>query len=374
MKLTTKLLATAALATGLVGAAFADGHDPLQIGFIYVGPTGDLGWTYEHDQGRLAVEEHYGDAVETVFLESVPEGADAERAITTMVLGGADMIFTTSFGYLEATDAAARQFPDVYFEHATGYLVEAAEATDTSPAVEASPTNLSVYSARFYEGRAVLGHIAGQMTETDVIGYIASYPIPEVIRGINSAYLHARAVNPDVEMRVIWVYSWFDPAAEGAAAQALIDADADVIMQHTDSTAPQAAAQEAGIISFGQASDMFQFAPAPRVTSIIDNWAPYYIERVGMAIDGTWEQASTWDGISTGMVEMGEMTETIPEEIRTSAQAMIDAIGAGEYFPFTGPINRQDGTAWLADGEVADDGTLAGMDFYVEGITGEIPN
>lgn len=360
MKLTTKLLASAALATGLAGAAFADGHDPLQVGFIYVGPTGDLGWTYEHDQGRLAVEEAYGDRVETVFLESVPEGADAERAITTMILGGADMVFTTSFGYMEATNAVAGQFPDVLFEHATGYLREHA--------------NVSTYSARFYEGRAVLGHIAGNMTESNIIGYIASFPIPEVIRGINSAYLHARAVNPDVEMRVIWAYTWFDPAAEGAAAQALIDAGADVIMQHTDSTAPQAAAQEAGIISFGQASDMAQFAPAPRVASIIDNWAPYYVERVGMALEGTWEQTDTWDGIGPGMVEIGEMTETIPEDVRASAQAMIDAIGAGDYHPFTGPINRQDGTAWLADGEIADDGTLAGMNFYVEGITGDIPN
>lgn len=360
MKLTTKLLTSAALAVGLTGAAFADGHDPFQVGFIYVGPTGDLGWTYEHDQGRLAVEEAYGDQVETVFLESVPEGADAERAITTMILGGADMIFTTSFGYMEATNAVAGQFPDVLFEHATGYLRE--------------HSNVSTYSARFYEGRAVLGHIAGHMTETNTIGYIASFPIPEVIRGINSAYLHARAVNPDVEMRVVWVYTWFDPAEEGAAAQALIDAGVDVIMQHTDSTAPQAAAQEAGILSFGQASDMFQFAPAPRIASIIDNWAPYYVERVGQAIEGTWEQSDRWDGISTGMVEIGEMTETIPEEVRASAQAMIDAIGGGEYHPFTGPINRQDGTAWLADGEVADDGTLAGMDFYVEGITGDIPN
>lgn len=360
MKLTTKLLASAALATGLAGAAFADGHDPLQVGFIYVGPTGDLGWTYEHDQGRLAVEDAYGDQVETVFLESVPEGADAERAITTMILGGADMVFTTSFGYMEATNAVAGQFPDVLFEHATGYLRE--------------HPNVSTYSARFYEGRAVLGHIAGHMTESNIVGYIASFPIPEVIRGINSAYLHAREVNPDVEFRVVWAYTWFDPAAEGAAAQALIDAGADVIMQHTDSTAPQAAAQEAGIISFGQASDMAQFAPAPRVASIIDNWAPYYVERVGMALEGTWEQADTWDGIGPGMVEIGEMTETIPAEVRASAQAMIDAIGAGDYHPFTGPVNRQDGTAWLADGETADDGTLAGMDFYVEGITGDIPN
>jgi simple sugar transport system substrate-binding protein len=359
MKLLPRLLASAALATGFALPVAAQ-DEPFQVGFIYIGTPGDYGWTYEHDQGRLAVEEHFGDAVETVFLETVPEGADAERAITQMILGGADMVFTTSFGYGEATNAVAGQFPDVYFEHATGYLRE--------------HPNVSTYSARFYEGRAVIGHIAGHMTESNIVGYIASYPIPEVIRGINAAYLHAREVNPDVEFRVVWAYTWFDPAVEADAAQALIDAGADVIMQHTDSTAPQTVAQEAGIISFGQASDMIQFAPRPRVASIIDNWAPYYIRRVGEAMEGTWTQGDVWEGIDTGMVVIGEMTEAIPEEVRASAQAMIDAIGAGEYHPFTGPINRQDGTAWLAEGEIADDGTLAGMDFYVEGITGEIPN
>jgi len=359
MNLMPRLLASAALAAGLALPAMAQ-DDPFQVGFIYVGSPGDYGWTYEHDQARLAVEEHFGDAVETVYLENVPEGADAERSITQMILGGADMVFTTSFGFGEATNAVAAQFPDVYFEHATGY--------------QRDYPNVSTYNARFYEGRAVLGHIAGHMTESNIIGYIGSYPIPEVIQGINSAFLHAREVNPDVEMRVVWSYTWFDPAVEADAAQALIDAGVDVLMQHTDSTAPQTVAQEAGIISFGQASDMIQFAPAPRVASIIDNWAPYYIRRVGEAMDGTWEQSDIWEGIDTGMVVIGEMTETIPEEVRASAQEMIDAIGAGEYHPFTGPINRQDGTAWLAEGETADDGTLAGMDFYVEGITGDIPN
>lgn len=359
MTLLPRLLASAALAAGLALPAAAQ-DDPFQVGFIYVGSPGDYGWTYEHDQGRLAVEEHFGDAVETVYLENVPEGADAERAITQMILGGADMIFTTSFGFGEATNAVAAQFPDVYFEHATGYLRE--------------HPNVSTYNARFYEGRAVLGHIAGHMTESNIIGYIGSYPIPEVIQGINSAFLHAREVNPDVEIRVVWTYTWFDPAVEADAAQALIDAGVDVLMQHTDSTAPQTVAQEAGIISFGQASDMIQFAPRPRVASIIDNWAPYYIRRVGEAMDGTWEQSAVWEGIDTGMVVIGEMTDAIPEDVRASAQAMIDAMAAGEYHPFTGPINRQDGSVWLAEGEVADDGTLAGLDFYVEGITGEIPN
>ncbi|MDG4647243.1 BMP family ABC transporter substrate-binding protein [Roseibacterium sp. SDUM158017] len=355
-----RIIASALAVAGLAMSPAVAQDDPFKVGFIYVGSPGDYGWTYEHDQARLAVEEAYGDAVETVFLENVPEGADAERSITQMILGGADMIFTTSFGFMDATNAVAAQFPDVYFEHATGYR------RDTP--------NVSTYSARFYEGRAVIGHIAGHMTESNIVGYIGSYPIPEVIRGINSAYLHAKEVNPDVEFRVVWAYTWFDPAVEADAAQALIDAGADVIMQHTDSTAPQTVAQEAGIISFGQASDMIQFAPRPRVASIIDNWAPYYIRRVGEAMDGTWEQSDVWEGIDDGMVVIGEMTDAIPEEVRASAQALQASIASGEYHPFTGPINRQDGTAWLGEGEVADDGTLLGMDFYVEGLTGDIPN
>ncbi len=360
MTFPTKTLSAALLAAGLAAGAATAQDDPFTVGFVYVGPIGDYGWTWTHDQGRLALEEHYGDAVETVYAESVPEGADAERVITQMILNGADMIFATSFGYGEATNNVAGQFPDVYFEHATGY--------------QRDHENVSTYSARFYEGRAVIGHIAGHMTETNTIGYIASYPIPEVIRGINSAYLHASEVNPDVEFRVIWLYTWFDPAQEADAAQALIDEGADVILQHTDSTAPQTVAQEAGAITFGQASDMIQFAPEPRVSSIIDNWGPYYIRRVGEAMEGSWEQSDTWEGIGEGMVVVGEMTEAIPEGVRASAMDLRDAIAGGEYHPFTGPINRQDGSVWLADGETADDGTLLGMDFYVEGLTGEIPN
>ncbi|MGR3491171.1 MAG: BMP family ABC transporter substrate-binding protein, partial [Shimia sp.] len=256
-----KLKALLAAATvALAGPVFAESHEKTKVGFVYVGPISDGGWTYEHEQGRLAVEEEFGDAVETVFVESVPEGPDAERVMTQMALEGADLIFTTSFGYMDATNNVAARFPDVKFEHATGYKRE--------------HPNVSTYSARFYEGRAVQGHIAGKMTETNQIGYIASFPIPEVIRGINSAYLHASRVNPDVEFNIVWVFTWFDPQKEADAAQALIDQGADVILQHTDSTAPLAAAEEAGgVIGFGQASDMAQFKPSPRVTSIIDNWA-----------------------------------------------------------------------------------------------------
>ena len=352
-----KLIATTALTLGLASAAFA--QDPTKVGFIYVGPVGDGGWTYEHNEGRLAVEEHFGDAVETIYQENVPEGADAERAITQMALSGADLIFTTSFGYMDPTLNVAAKFPDVKFEHATGYK---------------TADNVGVYSARFYEGRAVQGTIAGHMTKTNKIGYIGSFPIPEVIRGINSAYIHAKKVNPDVEFSVVWAYTWFDPAKEADAAQALIDQGADVILQHTDSTAPQAAAQKAGnVVTFGQASDMSEYAPFPRVSSIIDNWAPYYIARTQAVIDGTWTSDNTWDGIGAGMVGIGEISDAVPAEVKAEALALKEAIGSGEYHPFTGPINKQDGTPWLAEGETADDGTLAGMNFYVEGLTGEIP-
>ena len=299
MKTTTTLLAGAALALGLAGGAMAQ-DEPLQVGFVYVGSIGDLGWTYEHEQGRLAVEEYFGDAVETTYVENVPEGADAERVMTQMALSGADLIFTTSFGYMEPTNNVAARFPDVMFEHATGYL-------RNSP-------NVSTYAARF------------------------------------------------------------DPAVEAEAAQALIDQGADVILQHTDSTAPMTVLAEAGAIGFGQASDMGQFAPTPRVSSIIDNWAPYYIERVQAVMDGTWESSDVWGGIDSGMVEIGAMSDAIPEEVRASAQALADSIEDGSYHPFTGPINRQDGSVWLAEGETADDGTLLGMDFYVEGMTGDVPN
>ncbi|MRU14522.1 BMP family ABC transporter substrate-binding protein [Roseovarius sp. A21] len=351
-------LATAAVALGLASSAMAE--DTTKVGFIYVGPVGDGGWTYEHEQGRLALEEHFGDKVETVFQESVKEGPEAERAIRNMALEGADLIFTTSFGFMEPTLAVAKQFPDVKFEHATGFK--------TLP-------NVSTYSARFYEGRAVQGHIAGKMTESNIIGYIASYPIPEVIRGINSAYIHARKANPDVEFKIIWAYTWFDPAKEADAATALIEQGADVILQHTDSTAPQAAAEKAGnVITFGQASDMAEYKPMPRVSSIIDNWKPYYIARTQAVMDGTWESQQTWDGIGPGMVGIGEITDAVPEDVKTEALALKEAMANGDYHPFTGPLKKQDGSDWLAEGEVADDGTLLGMDFYVEGLTGDIPN
>ncbi len=357
MKRRTLLGSAAALIAATAMPAFAQ-DEKLKIGFIYVGPVGDGGWTYQHDLGRQAIEKEYGDRVETTFIESVPEGADAERALTQLALAGNKLIFATSFGFMDATVNVAKKFPDVKFEHATGY--KRAE-------------NLSTYDARFYEGRAVIGTIAGRMTKSNKIGYIGSFPIPEVVQGINSAYIHAKKVNPDVEMKVVWAYSWFDPAKEADAAAALIAEGVDVFMQHTDSTAPLAKAQEAGALGFGQASDMSAFAPSPRISSIVDNWSPYYIKRVGQVLDGTWTSEGVWLGIGDGEVVIGEITDADPAEVRAEAEALQAKIASGEYHPFTGPLKKQDGSDWLADGQKASDEELSGMNFYVEGITAPMP-
>lgn len=349
--------ALASAAAGLGLPAFAQA--PLKVGFIYVGVPGDGGWTYQHDQARKEMEAHFGGRVVTSAIENVPEGADAERAITQLALAGNQLIFTTSFGFMEPTLKVAAKFPKVMFEHATGYKRAA---------------NVSTYDARFYEGRAVMGTLAGRMTKSNKIGYIGSFPIPEVIQGINASFIHARKVNPEVQMRVVWAYTWFDPAKEADAAAALIAEGVDVILQHTDSTAPQAKAQAAGnVYTFGQASDMAAYAPKPRISSIIDNWGPYYIERVQAMLDGKWESKASWEGIREGLVKIGEITEAVPPEVKAEALALADAIAKGSYHPFTGPLNKQDGSVWLKEGEVADDATLAGLNFYVQGIEGAIP-
>ncbi len=348
----------AALAA-ISGTALRAQDGPLKVGFIYVGPINDGGWTQHHHHSAEEMVHHFGDSVELIYQESVPEGPDAERAITQMCLQGCKIIFTTSFGFMDPTINVAAKFPDVVFEHATGYK---------------QADNVSVYSARFYEGRAIQGTLAGRMTKTNKVGYIASVPIPEVIRGINAAYLHAQKVNPDVEFKVVWIFEWLNPAKEADAAKALIEQGCDVVLQHTDSTAPHAAAKEAGnVYTFGQAADMAEFGPMPRISSIIDNWAPYYIDRVQAVLDGTWSSVNTWQGIGDGMVGIGEISSAVPEDVKAEAEALKEQIASGAYHPFTGPINKQDGSVWLADGEVADDGTLAGLNFYIEGIEGDIP-
>ena len=354
----TLLAALAATALMAPGVAAADALDKVKACFIYVGPIGDFGWSYQHDQGRLAVEEALGDKVETAYLESVKEGADAERAIERFARSGCNIIFTTSFGYMDPTNRVAAKYPDVKFEHATGYKRE--------------HPNVSTYDSRFYEGRYVIGQIAAAVSKTGVAGYVASFPIPEVVQGINAFVLGAQSVNPDFKLKVVWVNTWFDPGKEADAANALFDQGVDIITQHTDSTAAMQVASERGMMAFGQASDMIKFGPKTQLTSIIDDWAPYYIERVEAVLEGTWEQQATWAGMTEKHVVMAPFTN-MPGDVKAKAEATSAAIANDTFHPFTGPIYKQDGTLWLKEGEIADDGTLAGLNFYVKGVDDTLP-
>ncbi|ASJ75529.1 Purine-binding protein [Granulosicoccus antarcticus IMCC3135] len=339
-------------------ALSAQAADPFKVGFIYVGPVGDHGWTYRHDVGRKALETEFGEGVETTFVESVPEGADAERVIRKLASSGHNLIFTTSFGFMNPTLKVAKDFPDVKFEHATGY-----KRTD----------NVSTYGARFYEGRAVIGTMAGMMTKSNIVGYIGSFPIPEVVRGINAFTIAMRKVNPDAEVKVVWVNSWYDPGKEADAAKALIDQGADIITQHTDSPAPLQVAEERGVYGFGQASDMSAFAPKSQLTSIIDNWDAYYVDRTRAAMDGSWASMDTWGGIKSGMVSFPEYSADVPDDVKEAAEVVRDGIIGGTLHPFQGPVLNQAGEEILPAGEVMDDGTLLGMNFYVQGVQGDLP-
>ena len=344
-------LSAAALMAGTAAAA------DLKVGFVYVGPIGDHGWTYQHEQGRLAVEEAFGDRVETTYVESVSEGPDAERVIRQLAASGHGLIFTTSFGYMDPTLKIAKMFPDVKFEHATGYK---------------RADNVSTYSGKFYEGRHVIGLIAGKMTKTNKIGYIASFPIPEVVRGINAATLAAQSVNPDIEVQVVWVNTWYDPGKEADAAKALIAQGADMIMQHTDSPAALQAAENAGVLAFGQASNMIKFAPNAQLTAIEDNWAPYYVKRVQAVLDGTWASQDSWAGMAAKEVVMSPYTN-MPDDVAAMAAKAEAGIIDGSIHPFAGPIMDRDGAERVAAGAVADDGMLLGMDWFVKGVKGDLP-
>jgi simple sugar transport system substrate-binding protein len=326
--------------------------------FVYVGPVGDFGWSYQHDQGRQQVEKELAGKVETAFLESVPEGADAERAIERFARSGCNIIFTTSFGYMDPTNKVAAKFPDVKFEHATGFKRESA--------------NVSTYNSKFHEGRYIQGVIAGTLSKAGTAGYIASFPIPEVVMGINSFMLGAQSVNKDFKVKVVWANTWFDPGKEADAAKALIDQGADIITQHTDSTAPMQVAAERKINAFGQASDMIKFGPQTQLTSIVDDWGPYYVSRVKAVLDGTWQQSDVWGGMKEGHVVMAPYTN-MPDDLKAKVTDIQAKITSGEFDPFTGPIKKQDGSDWLKDGEKADIGTLLGMNFYVAGVDDKLP-
>ena len=352
-RLTILLLSFMVLTLGSANA------EPKKVGFIYIGPPGDHGWTYMHDVGRKYMESQLGDSVTSTYIENVPENADAVRAIRKLASSGHDLIFTTSFNYMDQTLEVANEFPNVKFEHATGYK---------------RADNVSTYSARFYEGRTISGHIAGHMTKSNIIGYIASFPIPEVVRGINAFYLAASKVNPDIKIKIIWAFTWYDPGKEADAANTLINQGADILVQHTDTFAPCQAAEKAGVLAFGQASNQEEFCPNAHLTAIEDIWGPYYAARAKAVVDGTWSSQDTWDGMDKGMVVMSPYnTKLMPASLIQEAINMEIAIKDGTLHSFEGPIYNQAGELVVPEGQVADDGMLAGMNFYVQGIDGELP-
>jgi basic membrane protein A len=350
------LLALSALnvVPGFAGfAAAQEKKDKVKAAFVYVGPVGDYGYSFAHDQGRKFLAEKLGDKVETSFVENVAEGPDAERVIRQLAQDGNDIIFTTSFGFMQPTAKVAKQFPNVKFEHATGFT--------TGP-------NMGIYNSRFYEGRAVLGTIAGMMSKSGKGGYVASFPIPEVVMGINAFTLAARKVNPKFETQVVWVNSWYDPAKEADAAKALMDQGADVITQHTDSPGPLQAAEQRGAIAFGQAWDMQSFAPNAHMTAIVDHWGPHYVTSVQSVLDGTWKPGDVWGGMKEDFVEMSPFNPKMPEDVKAAAQKIVDGTKDGSYKVFTGPINDQSGAEKVPAGTVVPDGDLLKMDWYVEGV------
>ncbi|MBP1850071.1 BMP family ABC transporter substrate-binding protein [Rhizobium halophytocola] len=351
----TLLAATAATVFSL--AAGAQAEDKTKICFVYVGSITDGGWTQAQERGRQELLKEMGDKVDAPYLENVPEGPDAERAIERMARSGCKLIFTTSFGFMDATLKVAAKFPDVKFEHATGFK---------------TADNVGTYNSRFYQGRYILGQIAAKMSKTHTAGYIASFPIPEVVMGINAFELGAKSVDPEFKMKVIWVNTWFDPGKEADAAKAFIDQGVDILTQHTDTTAPMQVAQERGIKAFGQASDMIAAGPDAQLTAIVDTWGAYYVKRAKALLDGNWKAEQSWDGLKEGILTMAPYTN-MPEDVKKMAGETEAEIKAGTLHPFTGPINKQDGTPWLKEGEVADDGTLLGMNFYVEGVDDKLP-
>lgn len=340
-----------------INPAFA--AEPFKVGFVYVGPIGDHGWSYQHDQSRIALEKHFGDKVKTTYVENVPEGADAERVIRNLAKSGNKVIFTTSFGFMNPTAKVASQFPKTVFMHATGYKYG---------------KNLGTYISNTYEGRYIAGYIASQVTKSNKIGYIASFPIPEVIRDINAVQLALNKYNPRAELKVVWVNTWFDPGKEADAANAMMDQGVDVILQHTDSPAAMQAAERRGKFAVGQASDMSNFGPNAHLMSVVDDWSWLTIHTVQGVMDGTWKPDDFWGGMKEDMILVPSFGPGVPPDVAKKAQEIIASIKDGSFHPFTGPIKNQAGKITVPAGEVIPHGDLAGMNYYVEGIEGEIPH
>ncbi len=332
--------------------------EPLKIAFAYVGPVGDGGWTFAHDNARKAVEKEFGAKVVTSFVEKVPESADAERVFRDLAGQGNKLIFGTTFGYMEPMLKVAPDFKDIKFEHATGYKTAA---------------NMSTYDSRTYEGAYMAGVIAGKMTKSNTLGVVGSIPIPEVIRNINSFTMGAQSVNPKIKTKVVWVNEWFNPPKETEAATALINGGADVLMQNTDSAAVLKTAQEKGKRAFGWDSDMTAYGPKAHLGSAIINWAPYYIKATKETLDGKWATGSSWWGVKEGAIDMVSMADDIPADIKAKIEEIKTGLKAGTFHPWTGPIVDQAGKELIAKGVTADDKFLSGVNFYVKGVEGKVP-
>ena len=326
------------------------------VGFVYVSPVGDAGWTYQHDLGRLQMEEQTG--VTSNFVENVAEGADAERVINEMAKRGDKVIFATSFGYMNYMLKVSENFPDTAFVHATGYKMG---------------ENMGIYNARFYEGRYLTGVIAGEMTQSNVLGYVAAFPIPEVLQGINAFIQGARSVNPDAELRVIWVNSWFDPGKERQASLTLMSQGADVLTHHTDSTAVVQAAEEKGQYAVGYHSDMSKYGPNAHLTATTHHWGEFYTKTVKQVQAGNWKPESLWGGYADDMVSLAPLNKAIPAEVQARIVKMEAQMADGSMHAFAGPVVDQDGNTVVAAGDNMTDDQLGSMDFYVQGVVSKLP-
>ncbi len=338
--------------------AAATRPEPLKIAFAYVGPVGDAGWTFAHDNGRKAVEAEFGDKVQTTFVESVPEGADAERVIRDMVGQGNKLVFGTTFGYMDYMLKVAADNKDVKFEHATGYKMA---------------DNMRTYDSRTYEGAYMAGVVAGKMSKSGTVGVVGSIPIPEVIRNINSFTLGAQSINPKIKTKVVWVNKWFDPPKEGEAAQSLLNQGADVLFQNTDSSAVLQTAEKAGKYAFGWDSDMSKFGPGAHLASAVINWAPYYKKATKDALEGTWKSEGVWWGVKEGAIDLVSISDKVPADTKERIEKVKAGLKDGSFAIWKGPILGQDGKELLKKDEVADDKFLHGVNFYVQGVEGKVP-
>lgn len=359
-----RLLLASSLATaaspwlGLSAASAAPFSGKLKIGFIYPGPVADMGWTFQHDLGRRMIEKEFGARVETTFVEKVPEGPDADRVIRQLAADGCKLIFTTSFGFMDPTQRLAQEFPDVIFEHCSGYKMAA---------------NVGIYQTRFYEGAYLLGLLAGRMTRSNVIGYVAPFPIPEVKRNLNAWVIGARAVNPKVTARVVWVNTWYDPGKEREAAMALTGVGCDVMYQNTDSPSVVQVAQSKGLYAFGQDSDMSVHGKDAHLSANTVNWGVYYVKKVRDVLAGTWKAEDTKWGMKEGMIVLSPLNHKVPRDLAELYETRRKAVAAGTLQPFAGPLADQAGKVRVAAGATLPESELWTLDWYAQGIEGKQP-